>query len=86
MSKRAERRHHRRRIESKFRRIIEAWHWCGTEEERTKNIKCTAGRGSIGCGCAMCANPRRKHSIENGQVTRAEIKNEFYFKNWRNEH
>lgn len=81
MSKRAERRHHRRRIIKKFQRIYKSWEYNNWEE----NGKLTAARGSIGCGCAMCANPRRKRSIEHGQITRAEKENLFYYTHWRDE-
>jgi len=81
MSKRAERRHHRRRIIKKFQRIYRNWKYDNWEE----NGKLTAARGSIGCGCAICANPRRKHSMENGQITFAEIKNLYYYNNWEDE-
>jgi len=86
MSKRALRRHHRIRNINKFKRITNHWYYWGSEEEKELWIKHMASRGSIGCGCSMCANPRRKHSIENGQITDQEKKNLIYYKNWEKEH
>lgn len=81
MSKRAERRHHRRRIIKKFQRIYKNWDYENWKEDGIR----TAARGSIRCGCSMCANPRRKHSIENGQITRKEQENLLYYKKWEEE-
>ena len=83
MSKRALRRHHRQRIINKFRRLTSHWYMFGNDEMW---IKKTAAKGSIGCGCSMCANPRRKHSIECGKITDKEKLNFHYFKHWKSEH
>ena len=81
MSKRATRRHHRRRIIKKFQRIYKNWNYGNWEENGLR----TAASGSIGCGCSMCANPRRKKSIENGKITRREIENLYYYNHWNEE-
>lgn len=85
-TKRAKRRYQRRRNIDKFKRITAHWdssHMSHEEEELW--VKHMASRGSIGCGCAMCANPRRKHSIENGKITIQEKKNLIYYNNWEDE-
>jgi hypothetical protein len=56
--KRALRRHHRKRIIAKFRRIIN--HWWMDRIDKDEWALMTASRGSIGCGCDCCGNPRRK--------------------------
>lgn len=87
MSKRALRRHHRIRNINKFKQITQHWYMCHESiEERDLWVKRIASRGSIGCGCSMCVNPRRKHSIENGRITDQEKKNLIYHKNWEKEH
>jgi len=82
MSKRAIRRHHRRRIIKKFQRIYKNHKYMNWEE----NGLFTAARGSIRCGCSICANPRRKHSIECGKITKKEIENLHYYMNWEDEY
>jgi hypothetical protein len=80
--KRAERRHHRKRIIKRFHRIFTTyykWYTWNEDEDPWMSAKLNAGRGSIGCGCCMCANPRRKRSYEYS-VTRQEKINELNFR------
>lgn len=79
--KRAERRHHRTRIIRKFQRIYKNWDYDNWEENGLR----TASRGSITCGCCMCANPRHKRSYEYS-VTRKEKESQYYLENWDQEH
>lgn len=60
--KRALRRHHRRRIIRKwYNHYTYVWSSADTEvEERQRWARITGGRGSIGCGCVCCSNPRRR--------------------------
>lgn len=71
--KRAERRHHRQRIIRKFQRIYKNWDY----ENWEQNGLMTAARGSIKCGCCMCANPRSRRSYDRVKKTRAELVNDY---------
>ena len=73
--KRAERRHHRRRIIKKFQRLYKGWQYDNWE----RNGLLTASRGSIRCGCCMCANPRRRRSASYEGPTRQEKINELNY-------
>ena len=61
MSKRANRRHHKERILNKWKKLFGVvWSTSteDTEEEITQWARYCAGRGSLSCGCWMCANER----------------------------
>lgn len=84
--KRAIRRHHRQR---KINHFFNIYHicWCTMDvdrEEKLRWARLTTGRGSIGCGCTMCANPRR-NGWDN-PLTRSEQKAEYYLNKWEDEH
>jgi len=49
------RRHHRKRIIQKWRRICDHWYLDNKDEW----ARYMYGRGSIRCGCFMCKSPRR---------------------------
>lgn len=51
------RRHHRKRIIRKWRRVADHW-WIGEKDKDTWALK-VYGMGSIRCGCMMCKSPRR---------------------------
>jgi hypothetical protein len=59
--KRAVRRHHAERIVNKYKKFYNfTWRTDQDDEREVERwAKATASRGSIGCGCWMCANPRK---------------------------
>jgi hypothetical protein len=75
------RRHHRKRIIRKFKRI--AAHW--SLDDIDSWAKRTAGRGSISCGCQCCKSPRRG-GYGDSPLTIQERKFEIYKKDWEYEH
>lgn len=79
--KRAIRRKHRNRIIKKFQRIYKNWDY----ENWEVNGKLTAARGSIGCGCCICSNPRRKRNWEY-PLTRKEVEILYYLHHWEDEY
>ena len=78
--KRALRRHHRKRIINKYQRIYKNWGY----ENWKENGLYTASRGSIRCGCCMCANPRSRRSYEYKEVSIQE-RRAFQYE-WEKEH
>jgi hypothetical protein len=54
---RAIRRHHRKRIIQKWRRIVD--HWYMGRIDKDEWARYMYGKGSIRCGCGLCISPRR---------------------------
>jgi hypothetical protein len=68
MRKRDIRRYHRQRIIDRYYRIFTKYYGWYLEGDPWLSAKLNAGKGSIGCGCWMCANPR-KTGIDGSPLT-----------------
>jgi hypothetical protein len=64
---RATRRFHKKRIIKRYHRIFTQYYGWYKDGDPWMSAKMNAGRGSMGCGCCMCANPRRKRAYESGK-------------------
>lgn len=55
--KRAERRHHRRRMRTRAERLVRAWGFAHDEEHVLKQTRLRGDNFTV-CSCAACGNPR----------------------------